>query len=120
MRVALLLALPSPSRGFVATWRAYGMDPPTARMDDPGVCTDPDDYLMYEAPLLDAPPRAGAGGVCGVCAVADYDDGRGGARARARGVGRLDSSLRPGAPDGELPERRRVCLSARSSILGTL
>ena len=29
MRVALLLALPSPSRGFVATWRAYGMDPYT-------------------------------------------------------------------------------------------
>ena len=26
---ALLLALPSPSRGFVATWRAYGMDPYT-------------------------------------------------------------------------------------------
>ena len=26
---------------------------PTARMDDPGVCTDPDDYLMYEAPADD-------------------------------------------------------------------
>ena len=27
---------------------------PTARMDDPGVCTNPDDYLMYEAPADDA------------------------------------------------------------------
>ena len=26
---------------------------PTARMDDPGVCTNPDDYLMYEAPADD-------------------------------------------------------------------